>query len=122
MEWKTILTWYFGLWFITVPLSIFLIYLITTELLDLIFNTGKINQLLKHSDTLNITPLLLQHEGEKEKQSSLSKSILMELDRQISYTRLTEEERKRSWSNRINDEVKEKVISAKRVSDIFKIG
>lgn len=121
MDWKTILTWYFGLWFITVPLSIFLIYFITTEFLDLVFNTGKINQLFKHSDTLNIAPLEEQYEAEKNEQSSLSKSILMELERQISYTRLAEEERNSSWSNRVRSEVKEKVISAKRVSDIFKI-
>lgn len=121
MDWKNILTWYLALWFITVPLSAFLIYFIITEFLDLIFNTGKINQLLKHSDSLNINPFEQQYKVEKNKQSSLSKSILMELERQISYIRLTEKENKSSWSNRVSDEVKEKVTAAKRVSDIFKI-
>jgi len=121
MDWKDILLWYFALWFITVPLSVFLAYFIITELLDLIFNTGKINQLLKHSDSLNITPLEQQYEVEKNRQSSLSTSILMELERQINYIRLTEKESKSNWTNRVSYEVKEKVIAAKRVSDIFKI-
>jgi hypothetical protein len=121
MDWKNILMWYFALWFITVPLSIFLIYFIITELLDLIFNSGKINQLLKHSDALNTALLEKQFEIEKSKQSSLSKSILLELERQINYLRLTENESKNNWSNRVSHEVKEKITAAKRVSDIFKI-
>ncbi len=121
MDWKNILIWYFALWFVTVPLSILFLYFLVTELLDLIFNTGKINQLLKHSDSIIINPLEKQYDIEKVRQSSLTKSILMELDRQISYIRLTEKESKNSWSNRVSDEVKEKVTAAKRVSDIFKI-
>jgi hypothetical protein len=121
MDWNNILLWYFALWFITVPLSILLLYFLITELLDLIFNTGKINKLLKHSDSININPLDKQYEIEKGRQSSLTKSILMELDRQIGYIRLTEKESKNSWSNRVNDEVKERITAAKRVSDIFKI-
>lgn len=121
MDWKNILVWYFALWFVTVPLSILLIYFLITELLDLIFNTGKINQLLKHSDSLIINPLEQQYEIEKRKQSSLTKSILLELDRQINYIRLTEKESKSSWSNRVRNEEKEKVTAAKKVSDIFKI-
>lgn len=121
MDWKTILEFYLTLWFITVPLSIAFAYFIITELLDLIFNTGKISQLLKHSDSLNSTPLEKQYENEKGKQSNLTKSILMELERQITYKRLTEEESKSNWSNRVSYEVKEKITAAKRVSDIFKI-
>lgn len=121
MDWNNILVWYVALWFITVPLSILLLYFLITELLDLIFNTGKINKLLKHSDSININPLDKQYEIEKGRQSSLTKSILMELDRQIGYIRLTEKENKNSWSNRVNDEVIEKITAAKRVSDIFKI-
>lgn len=121
MDWKNILVWYFALWFVTIPLSILFIYFFITELLDLIFNTGKINQLLKQSDSLNINPLEQQYEIERCKKTSLTKSILMELERQISYIRLTEKESKISWSNRVNEELKEKVTAAKRVSDIFKI-
>jgi hypothetical protein len=90
-------------------------------LLDLIFNTGTINQLLKHSDSLNATPLETQHEIEKSKQSHLTKSVLMELERQINYKRLTEKESKANWTNRVSYEVKERITAAKRVSDIFKI-
>lgn len=121
MDWKNILVWYLALWFVTVPLSILFTYFLITELLDLIFNTGKINQLLKHSDSLIINPLEQQYEIEKSRQSSLAKSILMELNRQISYIRLTEKESKSGWSNRVSNEVKEKITAAKRVSDIFKI-
>ena len=121
MDWKNILVWYLALWFVTVPLSILFTYFLITELLDLIFNTVKINQLLKHSDSLIINPLEQQYEIEKSRQSSLTKSMLMELNRQISYIRLTEKESKSSWSNRVSNDVKEKVTAAKRVSDIFKI-
>lgn len=124
MDWKTILDFCLALWFITIPILIWsyaLAYFIITELLDLIFNSGKINQLLKHSDSLNTTPLETQYELEKVNQSKLTKSILMELGRQIDYKRLNEKESKSNWSNRVSSEVKEKIISAKRVSDIFKI-
>ena len=121
MDWNNILLWYVALWFITVPLSILLLYFLITELLDLIFNTGKINNLLRHSDSININPLEKHYEIEKGRQSSLTKSILMELDRQMGYIRLTEKESQNRWYTRLNDEVKEKITAAKRVSDIFKI-
>ena len=121
MDWQVFFGWFFGLWFITVPLTIFCVYFIITELLDLIFNTNRINQLLKHSDSIDSEQLEQQFKFGKEKQSNFSKSILMELDRQISYKRLNEKEGKKIWSERVSFETRKKIIAAKRVSDIFKI-
>lgn len=121
MDWNTFLQFYIGLWFITFPLSIVFTYFFVIELLDIIFNSSKINNLLKHSDTLNTAQLAAQHDIEKEKQFKLTKSILMELERQINYKRLTEKDIKNIKEYRISYELKDKITAAKRVSDIFKI-
>lgn len=119
MSIKDILPWFFGLWFITIPLTIFITYTVVTELLDLIFNTGKINQLLKHSDLLNSDPLEKQYAIDKVRQAKLDQSNLMELDRQIKHIRQVKN--KNSWTNRTSSEEKERIISAKEISDVFKI-
>lgn len=116
---KDILPWFFGLWFITIPLTIFITYTVVTELLDLIFNTGKINQHLKHSDFLNSDPLEKQYKIAKGRQTKLDQSDLMELDRQIKYTRQIKN--KNSWTHRTSYEEKERITAAKEISDVFKI-
>lgn len=90
------LKYYFLLWFITIPLTYFIVTFIVTELLDLILNMGKIDRLLKHSDSLNLESLVKQYEVEKFKQSGLSQTFLKELERQTN-------------------------VSAKKMSDIFKV-
>lgn len=119
MNIKDILPWFFGLWFITIPLTIYITYTVVTELLDLTFNTGKINQLLKHSDFLNFEPLEKQYSNDKERQSKLDQSNLLELERQIKHIRQVKN--KSNWSNRTSYEEKEKIIAAKEISDVFKI-
>lgn len=121
MDWSTLLQWYLDLWIFTIPFTLWLVYRIVTELLDLLFNSRKINRLLKHSDTFNLTPLSYQYEIDRERQSQLSKSDLMELERQINFIRMSDSESKNIWSKRIPQDEKEKITSAKEISDIFKI-
>ena len=117
MVWKTFSQLYISFWFITIPVSIATVYFTILELLDLILNSGKINQLLKISDAISIDHLKVQHDTEKGKQSNLSRSLLMELKRQLEHKSLIEKERSGSWSNRL----KEEIVAAKRLSDIFKL-
>ncbi len=116
---KDILPWVFGLWFITFPLSIFITYTVVTELLDLIFNTGKINQLLKHSDFLNSDHLEKQYSIDRGRQAKLNQSNLLELERQIKHIRQVKN--KNSWTHRTSYEEREIVTAAKGISDVFKI-
>lgn len=117
MDWSNILKWYFSLFFVTVPVT----FIIITELLDLIFNSGKINQLLKHSDSIDIASLEKKYTIEKDKQLQLSKSDLKELERQINYVRMTDRINANKWSDKVTPEEKERLTAAKRISDIFKI-
>jgi hypothetical protein len=117
MDWKTISQLYVSFWFLTIPISITIFYYTTLELLDLIFNSGKINKLLKNSDLVSIHELKNQYEIEKGKQANLSKSLLMDLERQINYKSLKEKDISGIWTNRL----KEEIVTAKRLSDIFKI-
>ncbi|TAN17591.1 MAG: hypothetical protein EPN37_06395 [Chitinophagaceae bacterium] len=119
MDSKDFIPWFFGLWFITFPLTIFITYTVVTELLDIIFNTGNINRLLKHSDNLNSDPLEKQYTLDKGRQTNLDQSNLMELERQIKYIRQVKN--KNSWTNRTSFEEKEKITAAKEISDVFKI-
>jgi len=107
-------------WFIILPLTIyllFILYTIITELLDLIFNGDKINRLLIHSDILNPDSFLKDLENQKRRQSSLDKSNLQEMERQINYARL--KNNKNNWTFRYDE--KEKIITAKEMSDIFRV-
>jgi hypothetical protein len=110
---------YFGLWFITIPLTILIIYTLITELLDLIFNSHKINKLLKYSDNLNYELLEQQYLTDKERQSKLNQSNLIELDRKIKYIRIVINNN--SFTHRIFFEDKESIKAVKELSDIFKI-
>lgn len=111
--------WFFSLWVITFPITIFIVYTLVTEFLDLIFNTRKINNLLKHSDLFNSELFEKQYQIDKEKQSKLNQSNLMELDRQISHIRL--KKYNGIWSKTLNRTEKEKILAAKEITDIFKI-
>ena len=115
---EDIAPWFWGLWFITIPLSIYIVYTIITELLDLIFNTGKINELLKHSDNLNFEPWEEQYKYDKTKQSKLSSSNLKELERQMNYSRL--QTKKSNWRYYRKSQERDKIITAKNLSDIFR--
>lgn len=117
MDWSNILKWYFILFYVTIPVT----YILITELLDLIFNSAKINQLLKHSDSIDISPLENQYTIEKDKQLQLSKSDLNELERQINYIRMTDRIKANKWSDKVTPEEKERLTAAKKISDIFKI-
>ena len=90
-----------------------------TEFLDLIFNTSKINQLLKHSDLLKSEPFEKQYEKEKIRQTKLNKSDLMELDRQIKHSRYLKN--KNNSDQMKSFEEIGRIIAAKEISDVFKI-
>jgi hypothetical protein len=116
---REILPWFLGLWFITIPLTIFIFYKVVSELLDLIFNTRKINQLLKHSDFLNSDSVEKQFLADRIRQAKLSQSTLMELDRQIQHIRQLKNKNK--WPQTKSHIEMEKVNAAKGITDVFKI-
>ncbi len=120
MDWTTFFKYFMIFWLVSFPLTAVIFYFAITEFLDLALNTNKINKLLNYSDTLNTTLLEQQYQIEKRRQSSLTKSTLMELERQINYVRLTEKESNNIWGSKVTYEVKEKITAAKKVADIFK--
>jgi len=117
MDWSSIIKWYFSLFFVTIPVT----YILITELLDIIFNSRRINQLLKHSNSIDISTLETQYNIEKDKQFKLSKSDLKELERQMNFVRMTERIIANKWSDKVTPEEQERVTAAKKISDIFKI-
>jgi len=120
MSTEIIFAFIIAFWFITVPLIIWISYTIVTEFLDLIFNTQKIKELLKQSDKFDYSSLSDQYHIEKKRQSKLSISILMELERQINYKRMLKYNPEDHWNKKYKVE-KERVSAAKFISDIFKI-
>ena len=98
---------YLKFWVVTIPISCYVLYILTIELLDIILNSFKINNFLKKSDRLNVDYLHYEYEIQKEKQQALEKSTLLEMERQIKYSR-------DRWTN-------EDATRAKELSDTFKI-
>lgn len=124
---EDVITWLVRFWYATLPLSLFIIYIIIcsiyiiiTELLDLIFNTRRINKMLKYSDNLNITSLEREFEFHKASQLSLDSSNLKEIKRQVEYFRLQTKRAERGWGYQSNSFDNKKIISAKILSDIFR--
>lgn len=121
MDWHKVFEFFLTFFFITIPLSIALAYWLITELLDLIFNSGRINNLLKHSDYLDISPLEQNYLAEKTAQANLSQSNLTELKRQINYVHLIEKMKKNRYQYKNPYQENEEITAAKRVADIFKL-
>jgi hypothetical protein len=119
MDYKDILTWFFDKWFITFPLTIFFIYIVLSKFRDLVFYSGKNNQLLKHSDLLNFNMLENQYIIAKDRQTKLDPSNLMELERQSKYTRSITI--KNNLRNLTTKSERETIEIAKELSDVFKI-
>lgn len=110
---------YFTFWFLSIPITIYLLYTLVIEILDLLFNSFLINNLLKKSDCLNIDSYEKSYLNDKERQLKSNKSNLLELERQIEYQKYF-----------VNTEVKypiksgiekDKIKAAKEISDLFKI-
>jgi hypothetical protein len=116
---KDIVPWFLAAWFITIPLTLWIIYTVVTELLDLIFNTGRINEQLKGSDNFDIEPLKKEFEQQKLRQFNLSFSNLQEVKRQVDFTKL--HSKRDGWVNSLSSQDKEKIAKAKMLSDIFSI-
>lgn len=110
---------YFNLGIITIPLTIWIVYTTVTELLDLIFNNGRINEMLKHSDNLKIDPMEKEFEIQKEKRSSLNISNLNDVKRQMEFSKLQLDKDKMRYSLKLQE--RENIVKAKALSDIFKI-
>jgi len=121
MTWNKIVGLYWAFAYFTIPLTILLLYWVTTELLDLIFNTVRINKLLKHSDNIEISALEDEYLIDKKNMSNCNKSNLIELEKQIDYIELIEKEKKSKWFYSSNEHTREKIVSAKEITDIFKI-
>ena len=113
-----LIKFYFGLWFITFPLTFYclvVLYTIITELLDLIFNSSRIDNLLMQSEQIDISNLENEHQGNKQMQSNLNESDINELNRQMDYLKLKDK------STQIKYSEKERIMDAKSLSDIFRL-
>lgn len=114
----TLIQFYFGLWFITFPLTLYclaVLYIIITELLDLIFNSRRIDNLLLQSEQIDISKLENEHQHNKQVQSNLNESDINELNRQMDYLKLKHK------STQIKYAEKERIMDAKSLSDIFRL-
>ena len=121
VDWRKIISDY---WVFAIIIALFLISFsiaLIREMLDLIFNAKKINQLLRRSDNLDYERLNNKYLSNKARQEKINKSILTEFEKQIDYCRLMEKESSGDSSRRVNANEREKIIAAKRVTDIFKI-
>lgn len=108
---------YLEFWIFTIPFSIYLLYKLIPELLDLVLNTNKISKLLEKSDNLNLEKLKQNHEVNSKKQNSLNESNLLELKRQVDYLNLTENQKNYRYEYGEIGQIKK----AKRLADIFKV-
>ena len=118
-DFKLISDWIFMFWFITIPLSIWIIYTVITELLDLIFNTGTINKMLKQSDNLNVEAIENQYKLDMVRQSKLNYSNLREVKRQTDYVKI--QAKRNDIGGYSNHSDKLNVIAAKNLSDFFRV-
>lgn len=98
---------YFKFWIFSIPISCLILYFLLREILDIVFNGSKIDNLLKKSDSINVDFLYYEYEKQKKKQLALEKSTLLQMERQIKYKR----------ERGVNGNAK----TAKELSDTFKI-
>lgn len=85
---EVILALYFSLWMITMPLTIWVLFKVITELLDLILNTGKLNKLLEHSDNLDYSSLKDEHLLNMIDRNKVNESFAKELNFELLYNDL----------------------------------
>ncbi len=111
-----ILLWYLGLWFITLPLTILFIVHVVPEMLDIIFNTGRINKMLKYSDNLDIESMKTEYNFQRNRRLILNSSNLEEVKRQVEFSKLSS--KGEGPRNSIDEE--NKIKTAKYLSDIFR--
>ena len=75
--------------------------------------------MLKHSDKLDIDPMKTEFEHQKIRQSNLSSANLEEVKRQVEFSKLQSTRDRWRYSSSSLD--KEKIATAKNLSDIFRI-
>lgn len=108
-----------ALWIITIPISLWLIYIIITELLDFIFNQNIIDKILKHSDNLDVNILISEYEKQKIMQESLNSPNLIDAMRQVEFMKM--QSNRHIWKKSTNPPNIQKIVTAKNLSDIFRI-
>ena len=75
--------------------------------------------MLKNSDNLDIDPMKTEFEHQKVRQSNLSPANLEEVKRQVEFSKLQSTRDRWGYSSTSLD--KEKIATAKNLSDIFRI-
>lgn len=74
---------YFVFWFITMPITYMIlkwIYYLILELLDLVFNTDKIDKLLRNSDSIDIDKYEKSYQFHFFRKGNIDKSDIQELE------------------------------------------
>jgi hypothetical protein len=75
------LAWSWCFFLGALPISIYLIFsILIPELLDIIFNSFKIDNILKYSDNLDIKSLKMEHQTNKAKREKLSSHLIDEVE------------------------------------------
>lgn len=105
----------FGIFII--PLMIYILYKIVTELLDLLINTSKLNQLLTFSDNLNIENLESEYNSHRKKLELCNKSNLSEMVRQVNYDRMENRNLGFTFTNNEKYDIK----LSKDLTEFFKV-
>ena len=108
----TVWSLYLGFFFITFPATFLLLHYIITELLDLVFNTDKIDKLLSHSDNFNYQKLENEYQNHKTLQCSINKNFLNQL-KMIEYYNNKSKSGYRRGQN--------KIITSINLLDLFKV-
>nr|WP_315230767.1 DUF6680 family protein [uncultured Flavobacterium sp.] len=107
---------YLDFWVFSIPITVYILYIIVTEFLDLIFNKQRINKINKYIEKIQTEELQNQYEKQKNQQSNFDNSLLSEMTRQIDYKILST----KTEYHKYYPEGK-KIIRAKEMYDIFKI-
>ena len=75
--------------------------------------------MLKHSDNLDIDRMKVEFEHQKARQSNLDSANLEEVKRQVEFLKL--QSTRDRWVSTSTSLDKEKIVTAKNLSDIFRI-
>lgn len=140
---------YFHLWFITFPITFFLLRVLVFELLDIFLNSRKIDKALLYSDNLDVNSLEKDFLSSRQKQVLVGKPYLSDMLTQMEFKKrvknsnytirngvvyfpesddrisLKKNKKSRKFTSRdiykTNNSEVEDIIIAKKLSDLFKI-
>lgn len=116
---KDILAWFIRLWFISLPISVYFVYTIITELLDLLLNSNEIKKNIELCDSIDLKKIEDEYLISKERKNRINQPILSELEFKVKYKREKETLSKQTEKIHYIENLKNSEIL--RLYNIFKI-